>query len=340
MKEVIDRIRRELQSELLSAASSKDIENIKVKYLGRKGSVQDLMKGLRDLSSDERPLMGKLINDLKEEVTLACDKILENFARKEQEASLANETIDTTLPGRREHLGRQHLLFKVLEKAINILSEMGFSVQTGPHIVSDYYNFESLNFPDDHPARDMQDTFYITDSLLLRTQMTSLQCSIMEKHAPPIRVQMPGKTYRNETVSVRSHVFFHQIDVLYIDEGVTFADLLATKEEFLHRFFSPDIKWRCRPSYFPFVEPGMEIDVSCLSCEGSGCPICKHTGWLEIAGAGMVHPNVLRNGGIDAEKYSGFAWGMGIDRLVMLLHGVSDIRLFTQNDMRFLAQFA
>jgi phenylalanyl-tRNA synthetase alpha chain len=216
---------------------------------------------------------------------------------------------------------------------------MGFSVQLGPDIDSDYYNFEGLNFPPEHPARDMQDTFYLTPQMLLRTQTTNIQLRTMESQKPPIRIIAPGKVYRNETITARSHVFFHQVDALYIDKGVTFADLLATLHEFLSRLFHQEVETRFRPSYFPFVEPGMEVDVRCLSCGGTGCMLCKYSGWLEVAGAGMVHPEVLKNGGIDPEVYSGYAWGMGVERIILLRHGVRDIRLFTENDMRFLEQF-
>lgn len=222
---------------------------------------------------------------------------------------------------------------------IEILVGMGFSVQYGPDIDSDYYNFEALNFAADHPARDMQDTFYISDNILLRTHTSNTQVRVMENNAPPIRIIAPGKAYRNETITARSHVFFHQVEGFYIDKGVTFADLFATLDEFYKKFFEADVKTRIRPSYFPFVEPGMEIDISCISCGGTGCNLCKYTGWLEVAGAGMIHPEVLKNGNIDPEVYSGYAWGMGVARLAMLKHGINDIRQFYDNDLRFLEQF-
>ena len=228
----------------------------------------------------------------------------------------------------------------MLDEVIEILVGMGFSVQESPEIESEYYNYGGLNYPPDHPARDMQDTFYITPDILLRSHTTSIQQHMMENASPPIRILSPGKCYRNETITARSHVFFHQVDVLYIDKDVTFSDLLATKEEFYTKIFKQKIELRVRPSYFPFVEPGMEVDIKCSACAGSGCALCKHTGWLEVAGAGMVHPNVLKAGGIDPEVYSGYAWGGGIERLFMLRHGISDIRLFTENDVRFLSQFA
>jgi phenylalanyl-tRNA synthetase alpha chain len=223
---------------------------------------------------------------------------------------------------------------------IDLLMEMGFSVQYGPDIDTDYYNFEALNFAPDHPARDMQDTFYISPTVLLRTHTSNIQARIMETQKPPIRIAAPGKVYRNETITARSHVFFHQIELFYVDKGVTFADLMYTMNEFLNRLFQTEVETRFRPSYFPFVEPGMEVDLRCLSCGGGGCSLCKHTGWLEIAGAGMIHPEVLKTGDIDPEVYSGFAWGMGVERVILLKNGVNDIRLFTENDERFLEQFA
>lgn len=227
----------------------------------------------------------------------------------------------------------------MLDEAIDILVGMGFSVQYGPDIETDYYNFEALNFAKDHPARDMHDTFYITSNILLRTHTSNTQVRVMETATPPIRVIAPGKCYRNEDVSARSHVLFHQIEGLYIDKEVTFADLLATLEEFFSKLLKQEVKMRYRPSFFPFVEPGMEVDVHCIVCGGSGCSVCKHTGWLEVAGAGMVHPEVLKSGGIDPEEYSGYAWGFGIERLAMLRYSIPDIRLFMENHLRFLQQF-
>jgi phenylalanyl-tRNA synthetase alpha chain len=335
----IDLIKQDLNQDLLSASSSRDIEQVKVKFLGKKGPIQSLMQELKGVSPDDRPLYGKMINDLKELASNQCEKTLLSFSEKEEILKLKQETIDTSLPGRRKFLGKKHIILKTLELVVDILKEMGFSIQTSPDIETDYYNFEVLNFPPDHPARDMQDTFYVDHNTLLRTQMTDIQGHIMELHTPPLRIMAPGKCYRNEAVTARSHVFFHQVDIFYIDKNVTFADLLATKKEFLSKMFPKGTKWRFRPSYFPFVEPGLECDISCVVCEGKGCPICKHTGWLEISGAGMIHPNVLKNCEIDPEVYSGFAWGMGLDRLVMLMHSIKDIRIFTENDLRFLSQF-
>jgi phenylalanyl-tRNA synthetase alpha chain len=259
---------------------------------------------------------------------------------KEEGDRLARETLDVTLPGRQRYAGRKHILTQALDQMIDVLIGMGFSVQYGPDIDTDYYNFEALNFAPDHPARDMQDTFYIAPNVLLRTHTSNIQARIMETNRPPIRVIAPGKAYRNETITARSHVFFQQVEIFYVDVGVCFADLQQTMTEFLSKLFKTEVETRYRPSYFPFVEPGMEVDMRCMSCKGAGCPLCKQTGWLEIAGAGMIHPDVLKNGDIDPEIYSGFAWGMGVERIVMLMNGIRDIRMFTENDVRFLSQFA
>jgi len=332
-------LRKEFEQELSQVRQAKDVEHLKVKFLGKKGPIQDLMLQLRDCPSDARPRLGKAINDLKEELTLLCGQALTGLHHAEEAARLQEEKIDITLPGRRHFIGRKHPLTQVIEEIIDILSGMGFSVQYGPDIDSDYYNFEGLNFPPDHPAREMQDTFYISPDLLLRTHTSNTQLRVMESHKPPIRIIAPGTVYRNETISARSHVFFHQLEGLYVDEGVSFADLLSTMKEFWNKLFNKNVEPRFRPSYFPFVEPGLEVDLPCISCSGSGCRLCKHTGWLEVCGAGMVHPEVLKNGGIDPERYSGFAWGMGFERLAMLRYGIKDIRMFTENDQRFLAQF-
>lgn len=339
MRERIDLLKQEFDQAANAIATTADLESIKVKYLGKKGPVQDLMKILKEVPAEERPLAGKHINDLKEYIAAALEQTGQKLTASEDESRLANETLDVTLPGRRRFAGRKHLINQVLDEIIDTLIGMGFSVQYGPDIDTDYYNFEALNFAADHPARDMQDTFYIAPNILLRTHTSNVQVRVMEANRPPIRIIAPGKVYRNETITARSHVFFQQVEALYVDKGVSFADLQYTMTDFLSKLFHTEVETRFRPSYFPFVEPGMEVDLRCLNCKGSGCPLCKHTGWLEIAGAGMVHPNVLKNAGIDPEEYSGYAWGMGVERLVLLKHGVKDIRMFTENDLRFLSQF-
>jgi len=340
MKQKIEDLKTSFKSELKGALVSKDVEELRVKYLGKKGPVQALMQDLRTCDPSERPAFGQLINSLKQEIAKELDTALEKLQDQEMGERLASEKVDIALPGREKPRGAMHPLSQMVEEVIEILIGMGFSVQESPEIESEYYNYGGLNYPEDHPARDMQDTFYITPDILLRSHTTSIQQRVMEKVNPPIRVISAGKCYRNETITSRSHVFFHQIDALYIDKDVTFSDLIATKEEFYTKIFNQKVELRVRPSYFPFVEPGMEVDIKCTSCSGKGCALCKHTGWLEVAGAGMVHPNVLKEGGVDPEVYSGYAWGGGIERLFMLRHGISDIRLFTENNMSFLTQFS
>lgn len=339
MRDKIELLKNEFDSELQNAANTAGLENVKVKYLGKKGPIQDLMKSLKDVSAEDRPAIGKFINDLKEHISQAIEQKQSQLVASEVAERLGKENIDISLPGRRTFAGRKHIINQVLDEIVDILIGMGFSVQSGPDIDTDYHNFEALNFAADHPARDMQDTFYIAPNVLLRTHTSNVQVRVMESNQPPIRVIAPGKVYRNETITARSHVFFQQVEAIYIDKDVSFADLQVTMNEFLSKLFHSEVETRFRPSYFPFVEPGMEVDLRCLSCKGAGCPLCKHTGWLEIAGAGMVHPEVLKNANIDPEVYSGFAWGLGVERLVLLKHGVNDIRMFTENDTRFLRQF-
>jgi phenylalanyl-tRNA synthetase alpha chain len=335
----IEEIHNSFKGELEKVNSSKEAEDLKVRFLGKKGLIQGLMPFLKDATKETRPLFGKQINTLKLEITSLIEKHLEAVFEKEQNKLLNSEKIDVTLPGRQKRLGGLHVATIMKNRMIDILVQMGFSVQLGPDVDSDYYNFEALNFSKNHPARDMQDTFYLTKDLLLRTHTSNVQVRVMEKNKPPIRVIAPGKCFRNETISSRSHVFFHQIEAFYVDENVSFSDLLSTLDQFHKKLLGNEVKTRVRPSYFPFVEPGMEVDISCFLCKAKGCRICKHTGWLETGGAGMIHPNVLKYGNIDPEKYSGFAWGLGVERLAMLEYGIEDIRSFTNNDMRLLNQF-
>jgi phenylalanyl-tRNA synthetase alpha chain len=336
----IENIRQQFLDELSKVKSTADLEEIKVKYLGKKGPIQQLMKELKDMPPEQRPEFGKFINELKEEISQKIDSQENSLLSKEENIQLESEKIDITLPGRKHFAGRKHVLTNIMDEMIDILAGMGFAVQYGPDIDSDYYNFGALNFAEDHPARDMQDTFYITPNVLLRTHTTNIQARIMETEKPPIRIIAPGKVYRNETITARSHVFFHQVDAFYVDVGVTFSDLFATLKSFLEKLFQREVVARYRPSYFPFVEPGMEVDINCLSCKGQGCMLCKYSGWLEVCGAGMIHPEVLKTGDIDPEIYSGFAWGMGVERIALLKYGINDIRLFTENDLRFLQQFS
>lgn len=339
MQTDLDRLWSEFKAQLAGCETVRALEEIKVRYLGRKGPVQALMKELREAPPEQRPELGQQINRLKERIAAGCHQREEQLRQSEEGERLKHEWVDVTLPGRCHRLGGVHPITRMLDELLDILMEMGFSVQYGPEIESDYYNFEALNFGADHPARDMHDTFYISPKVLLRTHTSPTQIRVMEHNRPPIRVVAPGRCFRNEDITARSHVFFHQIDGFYIDEKVSFADLMQTLESFLQRLFGKQVELRFRPSYFPFVEPGLELDVACLSCNGEGCTVCKHSGWLEVLGAGMIHPEVLRAGGIDPEQYTGFAWGLGIERLVMLRHGIPDIRLLTDNDLRLLAQF-
>lgn len=332
-------LKDQFMQELARCVTSRDLEQLRVAYLGKKGKVAAWMADLRHVTAEQRPLLGQRINDLKQEVTEQLDVVSMRLEQQELEERLASESLDVTLPGATRQLGRSHVVLRVLHEAIEVLRGMGFAVQYGPDIESEYYNFEALNFPKDHPARDMQDTFYLQPNVVLRTHTSNTQVRIMEGNMPPIRVIAPGKCFRNEDISRRSHVTFHQIDGLYIDREVTFADLFDTLKEFFSKFFRCDAKMRFRPSYFPFVEPGVEVDVVCMMCEGQGCPVCKRSGWLEVAGAGMVHPEVLKSGGIDPEEYNGYAWGFGIERIAMLRYGIPDIRLFMENRLDFLTQF-
>lgn len=339
MKQVIDSIRKAFDQELKVCRQAQDFEALKVRYLGKKGLVQEQLKSLRDVPDHERPLIGKMVNDLKKEIEECVTKALDTTELLEEQDRLSKEITDVTLPGRQPPIGSKHPVTKVLQEMVDIFVSMGFSVVQAPEIESEQYNFDVLNISPDHPARDMQDTFYIAPGYLLRTHTTNMQGRVMEKTNPPIRVICPGRCFRNESVDSRHQVFFHQIDGLYIDEKVSLQDLIATLSEFVRRLFNKAVDVRWRPSYFPFVEPGVEVDMACLLCDGKGCSLCKHSGWLEILGAGMVHPQVLRNCGLDPEKYTGFAWGVGVERTLCLRYGIRDIRLLAENDMRFLQQF-
>lgn len=339
MNESIDTIKEQFLCDLKAASSVKDLEALKVKYLGKKGLVSEQLKNLRLVPDSERPKFGKIVNDVKIEIENRIEERLQALLSEEIANRISTETIDITLPGRKRFSGSKHPVNQVMDEIVDIFISMGFSVHTGPEIETEYYNFEVLNFEEDHSARDMQDTFYIAPGVLLRTHTSNVQGRVLEKAKPPIRIVCPGKVYRNETISARCHVFFHQVDGVYVAENVSFQDLTATLSEFLNKLFKKQVKVRYRSSYFPFVEPGVEVDIECLLCEGKGCSICKFSGWLEILGAGMIHPQVLRNVGLDPEKYTGYAWGLGVERILLLRYGINDIRLLAENDMRFLTQF-
>lgn len=312
------------------------LESLRVEYLGRKGKVQQLFSLIGQADPEERPKIGKLINDLKSYVTDELESAKSAAeARKQEQAA----DIDVTLPGKKPFIGHDHPLAMTIREMEEIYTSMGFVTVEGPEIETDYYNFEALNIPKDHPARDMQDTFYIDDDIVLRTHTSPVQVRIMEQYQPPVRIIVPGRVYRNEAVSARSNCLFYQIEGLYVDEHVTFADLKGTLQQFIHRFFGEDAKIRFRPDFFPFTEPSVEIDISCFICGGSGCRLCKNEGWLEILGAGMVDPNVFEYAGYDPDKYTGFAFGMGVDRIALMKYGIHDIRLLYDSDLRFLRQF-
>jgi phenylalanyl-tRNA synthetase alpha chain len=336
MKDKIEEIRKGFGLELNAAASLKDIEELRIKYLSRNGVVAKLFEELKTVSAEEKPLLGKELNILRQSVQQQFD---DKKAALETTEKKAASYIDLTLPGRSYEIGSKHLLTQTLDEIKSIFKSIGFSIHEGPELESDYYNFEALNFAPDHPARDMQDTFFINKEYLLRTHTSPVQIRLMEQQKPPIRAIMPGKTYRNEAISARSYCHFHQVEGLYVDKDVTFAELKGTLVNFAKQFYGSSLKYRFRPSYFPFTEPSAEMDITCFICGGKGCKICKHSGWLEILGCGMVDPNVFKAVGIDPEEYSGYAFGMGIERTAMLKYDITDIRLFFDNDIRFLRQF-
>lgn len=311
------------------------IENFRIKYLGKKGIITLMFKDLASLDVGSRRELGKVLNGLKKE----AEEIVSELNRKLYSSVSEEEFFDYTLPGISPVLGHFHPISKTMRDICSIFIEMGFGIEFGPEVETDYYNFEALNFPENHPARDMQDTFFIEDKILLRTHTSPVQVRAMEKYNPPIRILAPGRTYRNEAISPRSYYVFHQIEGLYLDEDVTFSELKTTLYTFVKRFYGEETRLRFRPSFFPFTEPSAEVDISCFICNGSGCRVCKHTGWLEILGCGMVDPAVLEASGIDSEKYTGYAFGMGLERIAMLKYGIDDIRLFFGSDIRFLKQF-
>ncbi len=334
MEQDIQRIRENFFNDLQQVASAKDVEAVRVRYLGRKGPVQQLFKQLGQLSPEERPRIGKLLNTLRQELEAAIKEKQQQFrptSRKKQ--------VDLTLPGRKPPVGRKHPLTQTLEEIKAIFTAMGFTVADGPEVETDYYNFEALNIPKNHPSRNMQDTLYITEDILLRTHTSPVQIRVMQSQKPPVRIIAPGRVYRRDTPDASHSPFFHQVEGLCVDHGISFADLKAVIAEFARKMFGTDIKVRFRPSFFPFTEPSLEYDFNCVFCRGKGCKVCKYTGWMEISGAGMVDPNVFRAVGYDPENITGYAFGMGVDRIAMLKFGIDDIRLFFENDMRFLNQF-
>ncbi len=336
MLEKIKEVEQLALEELNSATDIQMLESFRIKYLARKGLVANLFDALKSVPVKDKPFVGKSLNELRNKIQTLFDEKKDLFEAKQKKTETA---IDLTLPGRLEWLGSKHPLTQTLDEIKRIFFRMGFDVAAGPEIEDDYHNFEALNFPPDHPARDMQDTFFITEKVLLRTHTSPVQIRVMEKQKPPVRVIIPGRVYRNEAISARSYCLFHQVEGLYVDIGVTFSELKGTLVSFAKQFYGSDIEYRFRPSFFPFTEPSAEMDISCLFCKGKGCRLCKQTGWLEILGCGMVDPNVYKYVGYDSEIFSGYAFGMGIERITMLRYGIDDIRILFENDVRFLEQF-
>ena len=339
MKEQLSALREAAMSELQTLNDPKQLEDFRVRYMGKKGSVTALLRGMGSLSAEERPVMGQLVNQLRQELEEAVSAKSQAIQDALQKEKLIAETLDVTMPGKKAAKGGLHPLNVVLDDIIDIFQSMGFDIVDGPEVETDYYNFQALNVPEDHPARDMQDTFYMAENLLLRTQTSAAQARTMEERKPPIRIICPGRVYRADEVDATHSPVFHQIEGLVIDKGITMCDLKGVLEQFAQEIYGEETKVRFRPSFFPFTEPSVEVDVTCSECGGKGCRVCKGAGWIEILGAGMVHPNVLRMGGIDPEVYTGFAFGIGLDRLTTTRYKISDIRLLFENDVRFLEQF-
>lgn len=342
MEEKIEELKREAAEAVKKAAKNlNDLNEIRVKYLGKKGEITGILRGLGKLSKEDRPRVGQIVNEARQQLEGLIAQKNDELKTRELESRLASEKIDVTLPGRQVPLGHLHPLTLMLNRIKDIFMTMGFSVEEGPEIERDYFNFEALNLPKDHPARDMQDSFYITDEILMRTQTSPVQARTMQSHEPnsPIRMIAPGRVYRRDDYDATHSPMFTQVEGLVIDKGISLADLKGTLELFLHQIFNENVGVRFRPSFFPFTEPSAEVDISCVMCHGKGCRVCKGTGWLEILGAGMVHPHVLEMSGYDPKQVSGFAFGLGVERIAMLSYGVDDLRLFYDNDMRFLRQF-
>ena len=335
MKDSIEKLSQEVAS--YQSTDKQGVEQFRLKYISKKGVIGELFEEMKKMPPEEKKEVGKILNELKK----AAENKLIVLTEALEDSPVASVDLDLTLPPVANKIGNQHPLTLTRNRIIEIFERLGFNVADGPEIEDDWHNFSALNFPENHPAREMQDTFFIEKNpdILLRTHTSNVQVRLMKEQKPPIRAIMPGRVYRNEAISARAHCFFHQVEVLYIDKNVGFADLKQTLYHFAKEMYGQDIKIRFRPSFFPFTEPSAEIDISCLICKGSGCNICKQTGWVEIAGSGMVHPNVLRNCGIDPEEYTGFAVGMGIERVTMLRYQVNDLRLYSENDIRFLKQF-
>lgn len=336
--QIVEQMRDKALEELNLVKDKKSLDDIRVKYLGKKGELTEMMKLIATLPNEEKPKLGQAVNIAKEALQNAINEKLVKFEEAELNEKLAQEKIDVTLSGVGQNQGSLHPVTKTLNRIEAFFKQNGFAIEFGPEIESDYYNFETLNIPSHHPARAMHDTFYIDHTHVLRTHTSGVQIRTMEKQQPPIRIIAPGRVYRCDS-DITHTPMFHQVEGLLVDKDVSFADLKGLLHAFLNSFFEKDLKVRFRPSYFPFTEPSAETDIECVMCDGKGCRVCKHTGWLEVLGCGMVHPKVLKAGNIDSENYQGFAFGMGVERLSMLRYGIDDLRMFFENDLRFLKQF-
>ena len=339
IRENLAQIGEELRKELDAADALQTLESLRVKVLGKKGSLTALLRGMGALSPEERPKMGQMINEAREKLTALLDEKQQELAQKEREFRLAAEAIDVTEPREIPEIGAEHPMNLVLNEVLDCFTSMGFSVVEGPEVELDLYNFELLNVPKNHPARDAQDTFYIDDNVVLRSQTSPVQARTMLTQKPPIRIVCPGRVFRADEVDATHSPVFHQIEGLVIDKDVTMADLKGTLDAFAKRLYGQDIEVRFRPSFFPFTEPSAEVDLTCFNCHGKGCRVCKGTGWIEVLGCGMVNPKVLEMCGIDSTVYSGFAFGIGVERITMLRYGIRDMRLLYEGDLRFLKQF-
>ncbi len=339
MKTALESIKQQAFSELEKAVDLKGLDNLRVKYLGKKGELTAILKQMGQLSAEERPVIGQLANEVRQNIEERMEACKEELSKAMLNARLSAEKLDVTMPGTKNPIGKKHPITLVLDEMKDIFMGMGFSIAEGPEIDTDYYNFEALNIPKDHPARDTQDTFYISNNVVLRTQTSNVQIHVMENTKPPIRVIAPGRVYRSDALDATHSPYFHQMEGLVVDKGITMADLKGTLEIFIKRLYGQDLQVRFRPHHFPFTEPSCEVDVQCYACHGEGCRLCKGEGWIEILGGGMVHPKVLSTCGIDPEVYSGFAFGMGLERLVMGRYKIDDIRMLYENDVRFLNQF-
>ncbi|NLX63884.1 MAG: phenylalanine--tRNA ligase subunit alpha [Clostridiaceae bacterium] len=339
MKQQLEAIRKQALDKLAQISDLKELEEIKVAYLGKKGELTRILKGMGALSAEERPIIGQLANDVRADLEENIANTRARLVREERDRKLKSEIIDVTLPGKIRAIGKKHPLTLVLDEIKDIFLGMGYEIAEGPEIELDYNNFEALNIPKNHPARDTQDTFYISDNVVLRTHTSPVQIRHMQSNKPPIRIICPGRVYRSDAVDATHSPVFHQVEGLVVDKGVTMGDLVGTLQAFAKSIFGENTRIRLRPHHFPFTEPSAEVDVSCWGCGGVGCRICKGEGWIEILGAGMVHPNVLRECDIDPDIYSGFAFGMGVERITMGKFGIDDMRLLFENDIRFLRQF-